>query len=349
MTSTEKARRQRPKKDGRISLSDVAKHADVSTATVSRVLNTPDKVAEKSRNLVNAAIDELGYIPDGAARALASSQSHTIGAVVPTIDNALFAVGIQSFQKRLKQSGYTLVVASHEYDLEEEFNEVKTLLRQGVDALLLVGTEHSPQLVALLKEKSIPQVNCWAYDPASEQPHIGFDNRKAANDIAQHLIELGHTRIAVISGKTHNNDRAIDRLAGFRQAIDRAGLTLPAQNILERSYSVKQGRNAMRQLLQSDNIPTAVLCGNDILAIGAIAECQSSGLRVPEQISITGFDDLDISSQLNPALTTIRVASQEMGTAAAEYLIARLRGQSTTKYTEIETQMIIRETTARPR
>ena len=129
------AQRQRTLSAKSVSLDDVARHAGVSTATVSRVLNNPEKVADKSRLVVNSSIEALGYIPDGAARALASRHSRIIGAVVPTLDNALFAAGIQSLQRRLRQHDYTLIVASHEYDLQEELNEVKMLLRQGVEAL----------------------------------------------------------------------------------------------------------------------------------------------------------------------------------------------------------------------
>ena len=154
--------RQRVFASKKVSLDDVAQHAGVSTATVSRVLNNPEKVTAKSQQAVNASIELLGYIPDGAARALASRHSGIIGAVVPTLDNALFATGIQSLQRRLKALDYTLIVASNEYDLTEELNAVKMLLRQGVDALLLVGSQHDPALVRLLDEKGVPHVNCWA-------------------------------------------------------------------------------------------------------------------------------------------------------------------------------------------
>ncbi|NKB63678.1 MAG: LacI family DNA-binding transcriptional regulator [Gammaproteobacteria bacterium] len=171
-----------------VSLDDVAQHSGVSTATVSRVINNPEKVAAKSRIAVNASIEALGYIPDGAARALASRHSGIIGAVVPTLDNALFATGIQSLQRRLRQLDYTLIVASHEYDLAEELNEVKMLLRQGVDALLIVGSQHDPALLQLLNEKRVPHVNCWAWNADPSQPYIGFDNRKAARKIADYLV-----------------------------------------------------------------------------------------------------------------------------------------------------------------
>jgi len=332
-----------------VSLGDVAQHAGVSTATVSRVLNNPEKVAAKSRVAVNTSIEALGYIPDGAARALASRHSRIIGAIVPTLDNALFAAGIQSLQRRLRQHDYTLIVASHEYDLVEELNEVKMLLRQGVDALLLVGSRHDPALLQLLEEKDVPYVNCWAWDSDSSQPYIGFDNRKAARKIADYLLDLGHVDLAVIAGRTEYNDRARDRLLGIRDAIEARNLQLAPEKIIERSYSVKQGREAMRQLLQLERSPTAVLCGNDILAMGAVAECQSSGIRIPDKISIAGFDDLDMSSQIKPALTTIHVPSAEMGENAADYLVAQIRQEPLAPPLEMGTRLMVRETTAKPR
>jgi len=340
--------RQRPVTPKSVSLDDVAQHSGVSTATVSRAINNPEKVAAKSLIAVNASIEVLGYIPDGAARALASRHSGIIGAIVPTLDNALFATGIQSLQRRLRQLDYTLIVASHEYDLEEELNEVKMLLRQGVDALLIVGSQHDPALLKLLNEKRVPYVNCWAWHPDPSQPYIGFDNRKAARTMADYLLDLGHADLAVIAGQTANNDRARDRVLGIKDAIEARNLTLATEKIIERSYSVKQGRDAMRQLLKMGELPTAVLCGNDILAMGAVVECQSSGIKIPAEISITGFDDLEMSSQIIPALTTVYVPSAEMGESAAEYLVAQIRQESLELPAEIETKLMVRETTAKP-
>ena len=344
-----KTRTQRNSDGNGVKLSDVAEHANVSTATVSRVLNSPDKVAKKTRLQIQASIDELGYIPDGAARALASRQTKTIGVVVPTLDNAIFAVGIQALQRQLKRLGYTLIVASHEYDLAEELHEVRTLLRQGIDGVMLVGSKHDPQLHQLLESKKTPYVNCWAYNPDSNEPFIGFDNRKAAKKITEYLLDLGHREFAIIAGLTDNNDRATDRLQGSREAIEARGLTLAPGKTLKRAYSVKQGREAMRILLQDSQRPTAVICGNDVLALGALAECQAAGIQVPEEISITGFDDLDICSQLIPSLTTIHVPSAEMGKRSADYLVAKLNNESTLLHTEIDIDLMIRNTTAKPR
>ena len=341
--------RQKASSAKNVSLDDVALHAGVSTATVSRVINNPEKVADKSQKAVISAIEALGYIPDGAARALASRHSRIIGAVVPTLDNALFATGIQSLQRRLRQLDHTLIVASHEYDLAEELNGVKMLLRQGVDALLMVGSQHDPALLRLIDEKRVPCVYCWAWRADPTRPYIGFNNRKAARAIADYLLDLGHVDLAVIAGRTENNDRARDRVLGIRDAIEARKLRLAPEKIIERNYSVEQGRDAMRQLLAMDEFPTAVLCGNDILAMGAVAECQSQGIMIPEQISITGFDDLDMSSQIIPSLTTIHVPSAKMGENAADYLVAQIRQEPIEPPVEIETKLMVRETTAAPR
>ena len=340
--------RQRTAATKSVSLDDVAQHAGVSTATVSRVINHPEKVADKSRGAVNSSIEALGYIPDGAARALASRHSRIIGAVIPTLDNALFARGIQGLQRRLRQLDYTVIVASHEYDLAEELNEVKMLLRQGVDGLLMVGSQHDPELLQLLEEKRVPYVNCWTWDPDPSQPYIGFDNRRAARKIADYLLDLGHIDLAIVAGHTENNDRARDRVLGIKDAIEARKLQLAPEKIIKRSYSIKQGRDAMRQLLQMKERPTAVLCGNDILALGALAECQSHGIRIPEDISIAGFDDLDMSSQIRPALTTVYVPSAEMGENAAEYLVAKIRQEPLKTPAAMKTQLMVRETTAKP-
>lgn len=332
-----------------VTLSDVATYAKVSTATVSRALNNPEKVSEVKRAHIQAAIFELGYIPDGAARALASRRSKIIGVVVPTLDNAIFATCIQALQSRLKQLGYTLIVASHEYDLCEELHEVKTLLQHGIEGVMLVGATHAPELHDLLVEQQLPFVHCWAYDPSSSKPYIGFDNKKAAYKIAQYLLDLGHREFALIVGHTDNNDRASDRLQGSIDAIEARGLVLSKKNILKRSYSVKQGREAMHILLQNSLRPTAVICGNDVLALGALAQCQASGINVPEEISITGFDDLDMSSQFIPALTTVHVPSAEMGQRAANYLVAQINHEATLLHTEVDIELMIRHTTAAPR
>jgi len=329
-------------------LHDVAARAAVSTATVSRCLNTPGAVRPAVREQVAAAIAELGYVPHGAARALASQRSRTIGAVVPTLDNAIFATGIQRLQKRLVASGYTLLLASSNYDTAQELDEVRALVSRGLDGLVLVGSDHHPALLQLLRDERLPYVHTWTYDATVEHPCVGFDNRRAAARMARYLLDLGHREFAVVSGITRNNNRAAERLQGVRETLSAAGVELRDERLLERRYSLADGREALTLLMAQRRPPSALICGNDVLALGALFGAQSLGIDVPGRLSISGFDDLPLASQVCPALSTMQVPAAEMGLRAAEYLLARIAGESPPDHTRLEINVVVRDTTAPP-
>ena len=330
-------------------LVDVAALAQVSTATVSRYLNTPASVRPALRERVAAAIHRLGYVPHGAARALASSRTRTIGAVIPTVDNAIFASGIQALQRRLSAAGYTLLLACSDYDPANEVRQVESFVTRGVDGVMLVGEAHDPRVYRLLAGKAIPYVNTWIHGAASVHPCIGFDNRDAACRIARYIADIGHTEIAMIAGVTAYNDRAAERVAGVRQALAERGLRLPSHRLVESPYRIADGRRAMGRILSAPQPPTAVICGNDVLAFGALFEAQGRGIDVPGSLSVTGFDDLELASQLDPPLTTMRVPTAEMGHRAAEYLLARLDNQPTQDRVALEVGLTVRGSTAPPR
>ncbi len=341
-------------------LRDVARAAGVSTATVSRAVNRPDTVRESLRLRVHTAVERLRYIPNDAARALVSQRSRVLGAIVPTIDNAIFAQGVAAIQARAEASGYGLLLAVCDYDLDRELAQARTMVARGVEALVLVGTRHRPALRELLDDHGIPYVCQGAFAP-DEDPHcVGFDNRRAGMLVARYLLQLGHRRFGMIAGPRRDNDRAEGRVAGVHAALFEAGLLPPAPTALpgvtpatqtgeiswlvESAYAVDAARAAARRLLMSPSRPTALICGNDILALGALRECQSLGVAVPGQVSITGFDDLALARQATPALTTIRVATAMMGEAAAEFVLAGLAGQPAIA-TAIPFKLVIRAST----
>ena len=330
------------------SLRDVALRAEVSTATVSRCLNSPEAVRPVLRRRVEAAVEELGYVRHGAARALRSQKSWTMGAVIPTIDNAIFASGVQALQGRLRLDGYTLLLASTEYDPRRELEEVEKLIARGVDGLVLIGEEHLPQLYELLQRKAIPYVNTWCFDAASPHPNVGFDNRAAAAQVTRYLLDMGHRDFAMIAGLTANNDRAAQRIEGVTAALRERGLRLEPGRLIERAYDIGEGRVALRELAALAPRPTAVVCGNDILALGALFECRASGIPVPLAMSICGFDDLTLAAHVDPPLTTARVPSQEMGCAAAEYLLARVDGQAGRPQIKLDVNLIVRASSGPP-
>jgi LacI family transcriptional regulator len=334
--------------EGSVTIKDVARKAGVSIATVSRALSNPGRVNAGTVARIRATAEALKYVPDRAARSLVSGQFGTIGAIVPTIDNAMFAKALHALQSRLNTLGYTLLLASTEYQAAREFSELKSLVERGIDGIVLVGGEHDPEVARLIEAKAIPFVHTWIYDGASPAPCIGFDNRLAMMRLASYLYDLGHRRFAMIAGITRDNDRAAQRLAGLVDALAAHRIKLPAGCIIERPYTISDGRSAMRMLLAPRQRPTAVLCGNDILAHGAVYECLAQGVSVPQSLSISGFDDAELSSHMVPSLTTMRVPATEIGVCAADYLVARLAGTPTPDHVRLEAELVVRGSTAPP-
>ena len=329
-------------------LSDVARLAKVSTATVSRALTLPHKVKPLTLNRVQQAVQTLGYVAHGAARALASRRTRTIGAVIPTIDNAIFANTVHALQKTLDEAGYMLLLASHEFDAEIEVRATRALIERGVDGMVLLGTTHPPSVFQIIRAHHIPYVLTWALDESGRHPCIGFNSRTAAIRLADYLLDLGHSEFAMISGITANNERAKERRDGVREAIAARGARLPAARIVEKPFTLSAGREGLREVMTGRQLPTAVICGNDVLAIGAMAECNALGIAVPQQVSVTGFDDMEIASLMTPGLTTMHFPTTELGTYAARHLLSRLAGKSVDPLRELPVELIVRGTTAPP-
>lgn len=307
-------------------LDDVAKLAGVSTATVSRCLNTPEKVIEATRGKVQEAVDALGYTPNFAARVMAARRTFTIGAIVPTMENAIFAQGIQAFQEELRARGYTLLVSSSAYKPDEEEEQIRTLVARGADGLLLIGHDREPAIYDYLHRQNVPVLVAWSHSAEARVPSIGFDNRAAMFGLASEVMSLGHTRLAMISGLTEGNDRARLRVQGLKEAIVANGLDPEALTLMEAPYGIEQGAGAFKAVMQKSPRPTAVLCGNDVLAAGALQGASSMGIRVPDDVSVTGFDDIELARLVTPALTTVAVPHSDMGRKAANWLIDSVEG-----------------------
>ncbi|MCC6532144.1 MAG: substrate-binding domain-containing protein [Burkholderiales bacterium] len=329
-------------------LADVARAAGVSLATASRALAASALVHSATSTRVQEAARLLGYVPHGAARALASRRTRTIGAVIPTLDNPIFAGSIQTLQSRLARDGYTLLLGSHEYDLAVEIKVVAALIERGVDAMVLVGLDHDPHLFALLVKAGIPYELTWAVDASGFHHCVGFSNREAAMRVAQHLLGLGHRRIAMVSGYTAQNDRARERVAGVREAMQSRGLGIPDDWVVECPFSIRDARVALQRLLETGARPTAVVCGNDILAAGVLLEAASCEIAVPAALSVTGFDDIDLAAEIVPALTTVHLPVVDIGRLAAERLLARLAGKRVARVERVPVELIARASTAPP-
>jgi LacI family transcriptional regulator len=227
---------------------------------------------------------------------------------------------------------------------------VQALLARGVDALALTGTSQRPELLARLAQRGLPWVHTGSFPAPDGAACVGFRNRAVVARAVQYLLDLGHRRIGMVAGITDHNDRAADRVAGVRDALAAAGLQLPARWLAEAPYTLQDAREATRRLLlaPAPAPPTALLCGNDVLAFGALLECQAVGIEVPAAMSVIGFDDLDMARQWRPSLTTMHVPTDAMWTQAADYLLARLDGRGSVPLQhEVQVELVVRESTAR--
>jgi LacI family transcriptional regulator len=311
----------------RSSARDVARLAGVSTATVSRALNLPSQVDPDTLERVRAAVDKLRYVPFGAARALRSQRSRMIGAVEPSFDYALYARTTSALQRALDQRGYALELATHYYDLATEVRVTEQLVEHGVDAFAFVGLDHDPALFGLLERYARPYVLTWGVDESRHHPSIGFDNQAATYALTRWLIGLGHRRFGLISAPTPGNDRSRARGAGVRAALAAHGLALDDRCVFYGPIALASGQAGMRALQQETPRPTAVIATNDVFAVGAMMTCRELGVRVPDDVSITGVDNTDLGATQTPALTSIQTPIVEIGSAAAWQLVARLEDE----------------------
>ena len=329
---------------GTPTLEDVAKAAQVSTATISRSINEPDKVAGDTLDRIREVIERLGYTPNFGGRVLASKRSNIVGAVIPTMSNAMFASGLQVFQEVLSESSYNLLVASSGYNSQTELAQIKSLVAQGADGLMLIGSSRPDETSHFLNLRKIPYVIAWCYQNDDSRHFAGFDNARAASEITRSVLDHGHQQIAMIAGHSEHNDRSKNRIEGVRARITRTpGASL--LSVIETDYTLEDGGNAFEKLMAVTQKPSAVICGNDVLAAGAIVRAKQLGIAVPQQVSITGFDDISLATVVSPALTTVRVPQLSMGRTAAKLLLDLLAGETPVS-TELETEIVHRESLA---
>jgi LacI family transcriptional regulator len=309
-----------------VTINQVAKMAGVSTATVSRALNKPDTVSEAVKKKIERIIKRIGYIPNAGARSLMLKRTGSIGVIVPTLDNAIFAQGLEEFQRQLSQSGYQMLVASTNYDPEIENQQMRNLLLQGVEGIAMFGSSQKLELIRLLRTRKLPYIHIGTLDTPLNGYAAGFDNKKAIQLGVEYLVQVGHRNFGMIAGKTENNDRARDRVDGVVELLKRNRIFLKKESIIEVPYQIQDARIALKKLLQINPKISAVVCGNDVLAIGALLEAQSQGIKIPYQCSILGFDNLELSRHIQPSLSTIHIDAIGMWSKAAHHLISQING-----------------------
>lgn len=326
---------------------DVANAARVSISTVSRSFNHPGLVKPTTRKKIDRAVQKLGYIRNRAAQVMHGRRSGTVGLVVPTIDNAIFAELIQSFSDELDQKGFTMLIASHGFDLDREYKMLRKLMEHRVDGLALIGLEHSETTYQLIAQQGVPAVAIWNYSDNARLSCVGVQNSEAGRLAARHLLDLGHRDIALIFPNPAGNDRARDRLHGALSEIEREQIKIPDEWRLEAPYSLADAKRACLPLLAQSPKPTAILCGNDIIAQGVLYAAKHHDIPVPNKLSIMGIGDFKGSGEIEPSLSTIHIPAKRIGALAAKQIANAITEDHSDKTaTNCELRVIIRDSTA---
>ena len=325
-----------------VGLRKVAEIAGVSTATVSRAMNNPELVSAELRERIASVVQRLGWVPHGAARALATRRTGAIGAVFPTLTHGDFARAIDGLQSELTRLGYTLLLACSEYNSDQEFQQVRKFVERGVDAILLVGELHHHDMKEFLARNTVPLLNMFVYNPETHGTSIGPDNHKALYRLTRHLIDLGHRRFGVIAQDSSTNDRAKARTQGIRDALAEQALAVRPDHFVVGQWTIREGRDLFRRIVSHEPKPTAVICGNGYLAVGAMLESQALGIRVPDEMSIVGYDDIEIMAELPVPITTVRVLNEQVGRRAGRHIAAVLEGRQEATEFECDAEIVAR-------
>lgn len=318
---------------------DVARVTGLSTATVSRVMNGNPKVNPEMRAQVLQAAKQLNYVPNPAARALSTSKSRTVAAIIPTIEHSVYAKYITAVEQTLGRLGYTLVLAISNADPKQEMAAAEQLIAMGAEAFILTGADHSADLMDLLARRGKAVVLTSIFDASSLVPTVGYDNFDLAALAITYLHDCGHRNIAIVHGPKHESDRIVARCLGLAMATKNSDDV----QFFEGELSVKWARKATQQILALEPRPTAILCLSDVLALGAMFHLHSVGLSVPEDISIMGFDNLDWSKDSHPSLTTVDLPATKMGEVVAESVVNQLDNNKPMKSVALRAQVVVRD------
>lgn len=306
---------------------DVAREAGVSTATVSRVLSRPDLVNAETRRSVLAAVNALGYTPNAAAKSLRTLRSGKLLVTVPDIANPFFSLILQGIEGAALRAGYAVLLGDTQHDEQREQQYALMLQRREADGLIFLGHRLPKAAAALVRSQSsgtAPVVNGCEFSPTLGVPSVHIDNAKAAFEAVDHLSQAGHRRIGVVTGPMAS-PLSRDRLKGTMARASRAGSKIVITTA-GGDFSIESGIAAAEQLLAGPRPPTAIFCFNDEMAIGVLHTAKQHGLRVPDDLSVVGFDDIRFAQFSDPPLTTVRQPMRELGEATVRLLLDILRG-----------------------
>lgn len=329
---------------GRPTLNEVAKLAAVSPITASRALRGVATVAPELVEKVRAAALSLGYVANPAARALASSQSQSVVVLVPSLSNQLFIETLEAIQTVLRPRGLEVVIGNYHYSPVEEENLLRSHLANRPRGILLTGFDRSQAAQTLLATSGVPCVHMMELDPQRGEPCVGFSQQQAGAEAARHLLSRGRRRLAYVSAQL--DPRVIQRGTGFRGALEAEGLYDEAlQFSTPMPSSIGLGGEMFGQLMEAHPDVDGIFFCNDDLAQGATLEALRRGIKIPEQVSLIGFNDLPGSAHMVPRLTSIRTPREQVGQRAAQLLLGLLDGNVQEEQVDLGFELVVREST----
>jgi LacI family transcriptional regulator len=331
-----------------VNIKDVALRAKVSVTTVSHVVNSTRFVKADTRERVELAVRELGYVPSGVARSLKQNTTHTFGVLIPNNSNPYFAEIIRGVENRCYAAGFNVILGNSDDDAERQAAYLRVLAEKRIDGLILVAAHQDAALRAVLREMRLPVVLLDREVPGLACDLVEVDHVAGGLIATRHLLQLGHPWVACISGPPGLSP-STQRRAGWKRALAEAGVERREGDLARGDFSSRGGYLAMQALLKRNPKPSAVFVCNDLMAFGALAAAGEAGLKVPGQLSIVGYDDIELAAFSTPALTTVAQPKRRIGTLAAELLLERLQDAGREpRRVILEPQLKVRASTAPP-
>lgn len=326
-------------------IKDVARLAGVSTTTVSHVINETRFVSDELRGRVLEAMEELNYHPNALARGLRLGETKTIGLVAPDNSNPFFAEVARTIEDIGFENGYSVILCNSDNNLDKEAAYINVLIAKRVDGVIFIAAGSKHEHLHELTTRGIPVVVADRNIPQAWADVVLVNNEQGGHDATRYLISLGHRRIACITGPSDLTPSA-DRVRGYRRALKESGVSVEEALIVPGDFLYQGGEAAMAQLLRLDRPPSAVFACNDVMAIGALRALRSAGLQVPSDISIIGFDDIEIASAVSPALTSVAQPIVELATLATQLLMSRIRNDQEDEPKQrivLDTKLVVRD------
>jgi LacI family transcriptional regulator, galactose operon repressor len=322
---------------------EVAKRAGVGSITVSRVVNNSGYISPKTRERVEKAIAELGYVPNTLARSLRSRRTNTVGLMVTDITNPFFTTLARGVEDAANEAGYTVIFCNTDESVVKEEKYLNVLLQKQVDGLLLVPSQSRASAIQQIQKHGTPVVVVDRRIPGGNVDTVRCDSVDGAYQIMKYLVSLGHQQIAIMSGAV-GVSTADDRVAGYRKALEEAGIPIDEEYIFRQDFTPDGGYAMTMKAINLPLRPTALIAANNFITIGAMKALQEVGLEVPEDIALVGFDDLPPALVTFPFFTVASQPAYQMGTRAMQLLLERLEGKEMNEFQEIilPTQLIIR-------